>query len=663
MYTKDRAHWLPESIGTVLNQKGVDLELLILDDGSTDNTPAVLADYASKHGCIRLFQKGDPHLFSVATGDYICSLPDDDWLLGDDSLARRARVLEENPELAFVFSSVQGHDRMGVVLGFLSMGRIAPMDVLSNAAPFNRLFIDCNVPWPSGMFRRTDLDFSADYPGEGALARDWFWWQRLSKLGDQAYLAQPTVSLRTHTDQMSSTEGLLKGGFLRAHYALWQYWLDHGHSITYRDWAAMLGIAQKIQALQDKASGESSSPEELLRILETMKPQYPKPRIGLTMIVKNDKGADETHVLERCLDSTYGLITDLIIVDSSETNEEGDVDDLARHWALGNDIKYHRKHIRWRKDFSEARNEAYALARTTDCEWLLLMDADEWGEFDLHEVLETLARTITPGVVVPMVSITNRLNKRLTFIRNILGWEWKGRLHEAPFIHGEVPSAMVLGSFENPISATHIRTEQDGQRSKNPRKLEDDIETLSTNTELRDYFFLGEACWNKARSTEPGEDRDQWLAKALAAFSRFTENPGPQKGMAYYTLLTCGRILTMQQCDATDITNAYLQAVTMCPTRVEVWGELAQYALDNGLPALARAWALACAYAPKPDPSTSEFLEPEWAQWKGLFLLIQALVALHQHENIRQYIEELLKRPLPDKVREQIIELITSLKS
>ena len=277
MYTKDRAHWLPESIGTILNQKGVDLEILILNDGSTDATQQVLDQYHDDPR-FRLFQRGDPHLFSLATGDYVCSLPDDDWLSGDDSLVRRARVLEQDPSLAFVFSPIMGHSSDGTSRGLLGMGLVSKEDKLSGAAPFNSLFLDCFVPWPSGMFRRSIApDFDEGYPSEGILCRDWFWWQKLSRLGDAAFLVQPTASLRCHDGQMSNTIGFKQGGFLRAHLDIWRYWIEkQGHRPTANDWHYMRSTAANLVTQQHKQSPAEIRAQALGEAFEEMDTFKPK---------------------------------------------------------------------------------------------------------------------------------------------------------------------------------------------------------------------------------------------------------------------------------------------------------------------------------------------------------------------------------------------------
>lgn len=65
-----------------------DVEIIVVDDGSTDSTPDILADYAAKHSCIRLFhQKNQGQsvarnlAIEAAQGDYIYMVDSDDQML------------------------------------------------------------------------------------------------------------------------------------------------------------------------------------------------------------------------------------------------------------------------------------------------------------------------------------------------------------------------------------------------------------------------------------------------------------------------------------------------------------------------------------------------------------------------------------------------------
>jgi glycosyltransferase involved in cell wall biosynthesis len=105
--TYNRSHFLSYSIETVLHQTYPDFELIICDDGSTDNTPELVAKYDDnrinyiKHtqniGRSRNMRSG----FEAATGEYFLKFDDDDGLT-PEFLAKTVAVLEQNPDIDFV---------------------------------------------------------------------------------------------------------------------------------------------------------------------------------------------------------------------------------------------------------------------------------------------------------------------------------------------------------------------------------------------------------------------------------------------------------------------------------------------------------------------------------------------------------------------------------
>lgn len=84
--TYNRAHFLPKAIESVLTQTFKDWELIIVDDGSTDNTKEVVANYQDSR--IRyIYQKNQERSaarnngIDQAKGNYICFLDSDDYYL------------------------------------------------------------------------------------------------------------------------------------------------------------------------------------------------------------------------------------------------------------------------------------------------------------------------------------------------------------------------------------------------------------------------------------------------------------------------------------------------------------------------------------------------------------------------------------------------------
>ncbi|GAB4307740.1 MAG: glycosyltransferase family 2 protein [Phototrophicales bacterium] len=99
----NRAHFLPETIESVLSQDYDNFEYIILDDGSTDHTQTVLKNYTDPRirwtshaniGEVATVNKG----FKQANGDYIVVLNSDDTLL-PGYLRKSVEFMQKNPEV------------------------------------------------------------------------------------------------------------------------------------------------------------------------------------------------------------------------------------------------------------------------------------------------------------------------------------------------------------------------------------------------------------------------------------------------------------------------------------------------------------------------------------------------------------------------------------
>lgn len=105
------AHLLPRALDSVLAQWGVDVELLVVNDGSTDNTAEVLADYARRYPQLQVITQANAgaaaarnHGIRLASGRYALLLDADDELL-PDALTSLRETLRANPEAGLVLGA------------------------------------------------------------------------------------------------------------------------------------------------------------------------------------------------------------------------------------------------------------------------------------------------------------------------------------------------------------------------------------------------------------------------------------------------------------------------------------------------------------------------------------------------------------------------------
>jgi hypothetical protein len=115
----NRENYLGEAIASVLAQTWQDFELLIWDDGSTDESVAIANKYAQQDKRVRVVEA--PHLGIAAaikaaiaqtSGTYI-GLVDSDDILAPTALAETAAVLNRHPKTGFVYTDYLNIDQEG----------------------------------------------------------------------------------------------------------------------------------------------------------------------------------------------------------------------------------------------------------------------------------------------------------------------------------------------------------------------------------------------------------------------------------------------------------------------------------------------------------------------------------------------------------------------
>lgn len=175
--TYNRAQIVPDAITSVLAQTYPAIEVVVVDDGSTDETAAAVARFGERVRYVRQENQGVERARScgirASRGAYLSFLDDDDLLL-PEKIARQVAVLEARPEVDLVHCGFHSIDRDGRLLE--TTGRLPEGDVR------HQLAWGC-FPWSGGpLVRRAAIERIR--PDEH---RDWFgdWgmWLRVALAG------------------------------------------------------------------------------------------------------------------------------------------------------------------------------------------------------------------------------------------------------------------------------------------------------------------------------------------------------------------------------------------------------------------------------------------------------------------------------------------------
>ena len=207
MTTYNGAAFIGDSIGSVLAQSFRDFELVIVDDGSTDETPAILDRYDDPRlRAIRARRNlgitGARNFgFSVCRGAYIAALDHDDLAM-PERLAVQSAYLDANPGIVLAGSEIR----------ISQGGALHETDHEPGATPALvrwMLHVDNPLTWSSVMVRREAIErLGVSTPGvfvrpECELADDFDLYHRLLALGEIARLDAPLTIYRWHAANTS----------------------------------------------------------------------------------------------------------------------------------------------------------------------------------------------------------------------------------------------------------------------------------------------------------------------------------------------------------------------------------------------------------------------------------------------------------------------------
>ena len=207
------------AIDSTLAQTHTPVEVIVIDDGSTDGTAAVLAEYKARPN-VTIIRQANAGVAAArnrglasSRGEFVCFLDADDFLAPTFS-ARLAAVLLDQPRAGFAFCEIQRVDRFG-----------EPADALSVAASRTRLTGDILDSLILGEFftssstlvRRAVLDAVGNFdPSLGGHA-DYELWLRIIAAGHEAaFVTDRLASYRLHPAAMSHDVARMRASRVQA---------------------------------------------------------------------------------------------------------------------------------------------------------------------------------------------------------------------------------------------------------------------------------------------------------------------------------------------------------------------------------------------------------------------------------------------------------------
>ncbi|WP_099361311.1 glycosyltransferase [Fredinandcohnia onubensis] len=197
--TYNRASYLKESLESVLFQTYPNKEIIVVNDGSTDETDKILKEYQHSITYISKENGGKSSAINLgmekATGDYIWIFDDDDIAL-PKKLEIQIRKFQENKSIGLIHTSaiyLQEYNNSLIHSGMWNARNVESQFALKEQIKGNHFFT------PSVIVRRECYDKVGKWDESLVRAQDYDMWTRICRYFNTLALPIPTLHYRLHS--------------------------------------------------------------------------------------------------------------------------------------------------------------------------------------------------------------------------------------------------------------------------------------------------------------------------------------------------------------------------------------------------------------------------------------------------------------------------------
>jgi len=243
--------YLAEAMESILAQTFRDFEVIVVDDGSTDDTKKILDGFAARDNRIRVISRPNKGLtvslneaLAAVRAPLIARMDADDVAL-PDRFAKQVQYLAEHPDIICISSAVELIDPFGVHIGVLT----PPAD----HAAIDASLLKGNggaIVHPAAMMRTDIVRQVGGYQEKYNNSEDLDLWLRLAEVGKLANLPDTLLKYRRDLGSVSHTKRdnqlRMKSQILADAYARrgltppgeWKFdlWMPKPHDVQLKEW-------------------------------------------------------------------------------------------------------------------------------------------------------------------------------------------------------------------------------------------------------------------------------------------------------------------------------------------------------------------------------------------------------------------------------------------
>jgi len=209
--TYNRSEYLKFALESILNQTYSNIEVIVVNDGSTDNTEDVLKNYEGRIKYIYKENGGKSTAINVGmslvSGEYVCILDDDDIVLSK-KIELQVRKFQKNKKLGLIHTSAtyfREQDKNLIHLGMYDS------DKIDEKKAFNLHLLGNIFFTPTVMVRKECYDRVGSWDETMIRAQDYDMWMRISRYFETDSLPITTLQYRIHDGKRGTVnEPILK---------------------------------------------------------------------------------------------------------------------------------------------------------------------------------------------------------------------------------------------------------------------------------------------------------------------------------------------------------------------------------------------------------------------------------------------------------------------